>query len=67
MPGVKEKYPRENDTPLGACRASLPGKSVSWGRAFRQHIHVLDRVGSRNLPAPSHTTVRAVPHTAVHQ
>ncbi len=26
-----------------------------------------NRVGSRNLPAPSHTTVRAVPHTAVHE
>ncbi len=35
MPGVKEKYPRENDTPLGACRPSLGCKSVSRGRAFR--------------------------------
>jgi hypothetical protein len=31
----KEKYPRENDTPLGACRACMPGKFVSRGRAFR--------------------------------
>ena len=31
----KEKYPRENDTPLGACRPSMGGKSVSRGRAFR--------------------------------
>lgn len=31
MPGVKEKYPRENDPSLGACRPCMGGKSVSRG------------------------------------
>jgi hypothetical protein len=30
----KEKYPRENDTPLGACRACMPGKFVSRAGLF---------------------------------
>jgi len=33
-----EKVTKEKATPVGACRASLPGKSVSWDRAFRQGI-----------------------------
>ncbi len=30
----KEKYSRENVTPLGACRASMPGKSVRGAGLF---------------------------------
>jgi hypothetical protein len=47
----KEKYPRENDTPLGACGASRPGKSVRWGRAFRQDS-CPDEKESASLPIP---------------
>ncbi|GGY17044.1 hypothetical protein GCM10008098_05680 [Rhodanobacter panaciterrae] len=44
---AKRKVTKEKATPLGACRASMPGKSVSCGRAFRQHIPVLAK---RNRP-----------------
>ena len=34
-------------------------------RAAQCRVH--HRAGSRHPPAPSHTTLRAVPHTAVHE
>jgi hypothetical protein len=49
----KEKYPRENDTPLGACRAFMPGKSVSRGRAFRQDSGNCSCVASTRASMPS--------------
>ncbi len=36
----QDKVTKKKATLLGACRAA-PDKSVSRGRAFRQHIHVL--------------------------
>ena len=56
----KEKYPRENDTPLGACRASLPGKSVRRGRAFRTSILPVRK--GVDIPVDSPAGLSSPPH-----
>ena len=69
---ARETWPKERPPPLGACRASLPGKSVSRGRAFRQHIHVLakrDRPPADSpagLSSPTHRRTGAPGRAAGH-
>jgi len=48
----QEKVTKEKATLLGACRAA-PDKSVSRGRAFRQHIPVLTKRHRRHADAPA--------------
>jgi hypothetical protein len=40
---AKEKVTKEKGHPAWRLPGFLPGKSVSRGRAFRQHIHVLSK------------------------
>jgi len=49
------------------CDWPLPGGAEMEGCLWTWTSKREHRVGSRNPPAPSHTTVRAVPHTAVHE
>jgi hypothetical protein len=49
------------------ARATRPWAMVALVLATMLATAAEHRVGSRVAPAPSHTTVRAVPHTAVHE
>ena len=51
MPGVKRKITKEKGHPAWRLPGILPGKFVSRGRAFRQHIPVLAK--RNRLPADS--------------
>ena len=62
----QEKVTKEKATPFGACRASMPGKSVRCGRAFRQDS-CPDEKESTSLSIPlrafrPHLTAAQGPH-----
>ena len=50
---AKEKVTKEKGHPAWRLPGILPGKSVSRGRAFRQHIHVLAKRHRHRATAPA--------------
>jgi len=69
----KRKITKEKGHPAWRLPGFLPGKSVSRGRAFRQHIHVLAkrsrhpcRLPLRGLSTPTHRRTGAPGRAAGH-